>query len=582
MRNTAAYMIVSVSIWLVFQGQSYSAAETLVPSGSSQIGTSNDVMGFGAKCDAASASDASMRAGSNILTSQQSSFRQTDVGKVVAVMGAGAKWTGAFDADHPAEIPYATVFSTIQKIVDPHDAQLSDTALTTVTETQASWATDDSAAIQTALNQLQPNGQLSFSKLCGVGHAGWQSLSINTSNVTLSGKGPGSGLMVFYTPIKSTKIEPFSALKSTNTTGLSIRDLEINGNGILSTLLGLFHVSNSTIAHDYFHNTGNSMANCIFTLWGNSNTYTSNTASHCGRGFWLGNPVPEQAENNATVTHNLVTDNIWSGIGGTLRNSVIDSNTILRNGGSGIPLGSTPGDVYQNVTISHNVCEYNSFEGVQSDTSPGNSGIPTSDPIRLMTGAPREIMIVDNVIDHNGLAGVYAVYGVDWMISKNKIYDNGFIGAIKTWQVALLAQVASGTPGQSGITIGWATDIKVLNNQIYDDQSPPTQYNGVNIGVGDVRGGVKRVTLDGNTITGQREEGIHLTAGHGTGEGIIIINNTVRDNGSQGIVINKGYSNVRVSNNIARGNAKADYRGDIAVQGGSNTFGTIEGLRPPR
>jgi parallel beta-helix repeat protein len=454
-----------------------------------------------------------------------------------------------------------------------------------VTGTQASWATDDSAAIQTAISHLTSGGQITFSRLCGVGHAGWQGLSISTPNVTLSGRGKGTGLMIFYTPtlVTAPKVEPYSALKSMNASGLSIRKLEIDGNGIVSTLLGLFYISNSTFAENYFHNTGKALGNCIFSLWGKGNAYTSNTASHCGHGLWLGNPnTTEQAETNATITHNVVTDNLGSGLGGTIRNSLIDSNTILRNGGSCIPLGSTPTGVFEQVTISHNTCEYNAWNGVQSDTAPGSSGIPTSDPVRLMTGAPHNITIIDNVIDHNGIAGITATYAVSWVIENNRIYDNGYWDAVPEQQrdLPFFSAASSGlNPGSSGIVIGFAADVKVINNQIYDDQNPPTQVIGIAIGAG-APGTIKGIILDGNTIRNHRTEGVHVAAnGAGTGDSVTITHNTVQNNGGYGIAINKGYTNLKVLNNVATANAKADYRGDVVVQGDKNTFSKTEGQR---
>ena len=570
----AALFIVLVSLCLVWQKQSHSAAAAVSPLGLNQAGSSNDVTSFGAKCDATSIGDASMEAGSNILSSPKSSFSQADVGKVVAVMGAGAQWSGK----GPYEIPSATLFSTIQKVVDRHTVQLADSAQTTVTGTQASWATDDSAAIQTAISHLTSGGQVTFSRLCGVGHAGWQGLSISTPNVTLSGRGTGSGLAVFYTTAGTGTGPVHSVLKSIKTSGLSIKNLEINGNGTRSSLIGLRDVSNSTFEENHLHNTGFSFAIGILSFGGSGNTYSSNTVSHCGRGFWLGNPNPGDAETNSTITRNSVTDNLHSGIGGTLQNSLVDGNTILRNGGSCIPLGSTPEVVYRQVNISHNTCEYNAWHGVQSDTVPGNSGISPSDAMRLMTGAPRDITVTDNVIDHNGSSGIYALYAVNWTIENNKIYDNGDIKAIPGYQADLLRSSASST-STYGILIARARDVKVLNNEIYSDPGAPKQYFGIFVYVANVPGSVAGITLRGNTINNQRLNGIQLNAGTGTGGSISIGDNHLLDNGGYGLVINRGFSDVTVENNIAKGNAKADYHGDVPVRGRNNTLGKTEGQR---
>ena len=86
-----ALFMILVTICLIWQRQSHSAAAAVSQPGLNQAGSTNDVTSFGAKCDATRTGDASMEAGSNILSSPQSSFSQADVGKVVAVMGAGAQ-----------------------------------------------------------------------------------------------------------------------------------------------------------------------------------------------------------------------------------------------------------------------------------------------------------------------------------------------------------------------------------------------------------------------------------------------------------------------------------------------------------
>jgi parallel beta-helix repeat protein len=119
----------------------------------------------------------------------------------------------------------------------------------------------------------------------------------------------------------------------------------------------------------------------------------------------------------------------------------------------------------------------------------------------------------------------------------------------------------------------------VLNNEIRGDPGAPMQYAGILVYVANVPGSVEGITLSGNTINNQRDSGIHLTAGTGTGGSVTIAGNQLLNNGGYGIVVNRGFADVTVENNTARGNAKADYHGDVPVRGGKNAMSRTEGQR---
>lgn len=96
--------------------------------------------GYGAKGDGKVRSDGAMTSGSATLTCATSTpFASTDVGKVVMVKGAAA--TGV-----------TTLVTTITGFTDSGHVTLGASASTTVSGAIVMWATDDTSAIQSAIN----------------------------------------------------------------------------------------------------------------------------------------------------------------------------------------------------------------------------------------------------------------------------------------------------------------------------------------------------------------------------------------------------------------------------------------------
>lgn len=99
-----------------------------------------DPTAYGAKGDGQISITGSMTAGSAILTISESAFTVNDEGKYVSVKGAGP--TGV-----------TTLIAKILNFVDAQHVQLDTNAATTVPSgAQVLWATDDTAAIQAALD----------------------------------------------------------------------------------------------------------------------------------------------------------------------------------------------------------------------------------------------------------------------------------------------------------------------------------------------------------------------------------------------------------------------------------------------
>lgn len=96
--------------------------------------------GYGAKGDGKVRTDGAMTSGSSVLTCATSTpFTSDDVGKKIMVKGAAA--TGI-----------TTLVATISGFTDSGHVTLSANAATTVSNAVVMWATDDTAAIQAAIN----------------------------------------------------------------------------------------------------------------------------------------------------------------------------------------------------------------------------------------------------------------------------------------------------------------------------------------------------------------------------------------------------------------------------------------------
>jgi hypothetical protein len=537
----------------------------------------SDVMNFGAKCDVVTATDVAMQVGSNVLTSQQSSFSQADLGKSIVVLGAGSlKATAGVVIDRTASKGHNSVFSYIIQVTDQHIIELANVAQTAVTGGQASWGSDDSAAIQAAINGLGTGGELTFSRICGVGESNWPGLMIDRSQITISGNGVGTGLMTLVPPIwqpaNPLSSEPVLLLVEKGMTGVTLENLEIDGSGANANLLGLAYVSSTTIEGLYVHDTTGGSGSCIFSLGGSGNTYDQNRTTLCNRGFWIGNDTAlSEPETNATITSNLVNDNYASGLAGTLQDSLINGNIIWRNEGSCIPLGSSPYVVYHDVTISNNTCAYNLWDAVQSDVWPYYSATSTPsfsqaaswNPVTLMAGAPTNITITNNVLEYNQQSGIYGLYARSWTIANNTIGNNN----------------VAGDQSPSGIFLQYAANITIENNNISD--ATPSEAAGIFVDYYNTINSISSITIEGNAIVNQKGDGLILTSAGGilgSGNSICITDNKIQASGDYGIEINEGYTNITVSDNIASGSGKQDYRGDVAVTGTGNSFGTTIGV----
>jgi hypothetical protein len=114
-----------------------------------------NIKDFGALGDAMVATDCSMTAGQNVLTSASARFKLTDVGKVIAVYGAGNQ---VQTQGQTFQQPLSSIIVGFQ---DSQNVVLQDLAgATTANSFRVVYGHDDTTAIQTALDELTvPDGQ---------------------------------------------------------------------------------------------------------------------------------------------------------------------------------------------------------------------------------------------------------------------------------------------------------------------------------------------------------------------------------------------------------------------------------------
>jgi hypothetical protein len=235
---------------------------------SDKFGEQPSVNDMGALPDFQSVSDANISASAKTLTSASGLFDEDDVNQVVSVAGAGAAG--------------ADLITTIASYTSSTEVELVDAASTTVSTVDACWGTDNTTALQAAINEAARRGvvlRLHFGKyLTGA-------LTI-PSNLHLVGSGKKQSWLIFkpgaatnnHAVLETVNIEdgpsdPYSATVS----NIILRDFAIDGlgghsigdhnwqpdatatanaraNGAEFSLLFLFYTKNVEVRDLYFTN----------------------------------------------------------------------------------------------------------------------------------------------------------------------------------------------------------------------------------------------------------------------------------------------------------------------------------------
>lgn len=150
-----------------------------------------NVKDFGAKGDCQRTMDGVMRKGSAVLTSNEAHFTAEDVGRPIYVLGASVQ-----KFPELGEVPGAPLKSHIAEVKDAHTVVLADAAQDDATHVSVTWGTDDSEAIERAIQSLKTSGGTVFfpAGTYRVTYRGGAGVQVDCSNVRLQGVGDESAI----------------------------------------------------------------------------------------------------------------------------------------------------------------------------------------------------------------------------------------------------------------------------------------------------------------------------------------------------------------------------------------------------
>jgi len=162
-----------------------------------------NVKDFGAKGDGQRAMDGVMTKGSPVLSSASAHFTAEDVGKPIYVLGAAVQ-----KFPELGDVPGAPLNSHIAGVTNAHTVTLADAAQCDATATGVTWGTDDSPAIQRAIESLNATGGTVFfpAGTYRVVYQGGPGVKVAVSNIHLQGVGNESAIfnstVIFHAKMK--------------------------------------------------------------------------------------------------------------------------------------------------------------------------------------------------------------------------------------------------------------------------------------------------------------------------------------------------------------------------------------------
>jgi hypothetical protein len=395
--------------------------------------------------------------------------------------------------------------------------------------------TNDSAAVQAALNAVPNGGTVDIPCMAAVGSAGIR--LANKTGVTVRGTVAGSGFRALArTGLNIPAFGPFLFVIDTCNSCI-ISGLEFQMNNVAAGGIGITRSSDAVIQNNKVFNAGFFTGGAISASVNARNRYSGNLVDTTGgngsdgsRGMWIGNWTLEDqypiVENN--IVRRAAGTNIASHpVGGTYRGNVAEDSP----GGGGIKVVPKPGTSAP-ILIESNQLRRNKFLGLQIDL--GDS-----------------MTIRNNTIESNYGQGI-ALYGgmaseptQNITIESNIILNNNR-GKTASW-------------GMGGILIhDGGQNLLIRNNSIEDRMPDRAQQTG--IWLYNARGPVYNVRIEGNTCKNNVQHGVVVGGGSETIDGVAVSNNTCTSNSGYGLYLVKGgtstYRNVTACGNALTGNGK--------------------------
>jgi parallel beta-helix repeat protein len=275
--------------------------------------------------------------------------------------------------------------------------------------------TDDTVAIQNALNALGNNGVLQFQS--------GKTYAINASGVMLSGRTNvridfnNCGIIALANAAQQVGSYP-TIVKLSNCINCTVQNGTFNGNGYSGAFIGLSACTDSLVTGNVSSNvSGNGQFVSISGLrnvW-EYNEALNSTPGFSVRGFWLGGAFAGWNETDTIVRHNKAISNGATGfaLGGPGAQIIGNyaANNGTNGGGAGIIGGGPPGSDH---VVIGNISTGNAFHGYQTDISGGTfSGL-------VLSG---------NRFFGNAYSGIYLNNATNVTITGNVISGNNQNGA---------------------------------------------------------------------------------------------------------------------------------------------------------
>lgn len=364
--------------------------------------------------------------------------------------------------------------------------------------------TDDSAAIQAAINSLPASG--GTVSISGVSALAAGIHLIGRTNVRVTAAAPGDGFTLTGVPSQARNPLQFGffgegSIVVSRCNGCQVDGLAISANNQHVSPIALGQNAKTNVLNNVIKNTGGVAA--IYAVGNTGDSYSGNTivgSTNYARGLWIGNGYAGASETYPIISNNNISNLAATGIGTISFGATISGNVVMHCAGAGVALSA--GGLYStsNAVVSNNVLDYNGFHGIQADA--------LTDAFTV-----NNVVLQGNTCDGNANSGIYAWRTLNWTITGNTCDNN-----------------------VDGITIGATKQITVSGNVLSDTRqgSQRTQTVGVYIIACGSRG-VSGVVISGNTISNESVIGIGVVACTGGTISTMNLNgNNITGSGSSG------------------------------------------------
>lgn len=482
-----------------------------------------NVKRFGAKGDCRRVVDGAITQSSVRLTSASATFTVADLGKPIYILEAGASNFGGKEVRY-GNLPLDT---TIDRVVSPHTVLLRDAALASVTGASVTWGTDDSAAIQSAIDSAAASGGGTVFFPAGM--------------FRVTNQFPGGFGMGFK---------------------LNASNLRLTGTGDTSKIFNSAVYSFMTSGTAYYHETGVSVLYA-----GSSKTIRNIEIDH----LWLGD---NGARFNFIVAtpNGTVTNPEGPGVIGTLgivHDLRLHDLTVVTSDLCGISTNAqeSSGIVIDHVTIQSNGGNHGLYLGGQKTGLLLSNSFITSKttPMRIGVVVKRgsNIVIRNNMISNVAQQGI----GIDANSEQQVVNDVTLIGNLicndpgGPLPVNLLLPGSTKSVNTHGIQVNNGTHIVIKNNTITG-----MNYSGIYIGANllpisgiTIEQNLISTTLNGIVVTSNLLPGSRAQMSADLLRDVSVTNNIVTDS-IAGIYEYQVGGNIDVSGNCIQGVSLDDRR----------------------